>query len=79
MSSGVLLASAVAVGLGVLLLRGRDASVRLPATGSPGRTDSIEAALAAGRKIDAIQLYRERDGVSLREAKDAVERLQRRG
>ncbi len=34
--------------------------------------------LRAGEKIQAIKLYRERTGVGLKEAKDAVEELQRR-
>jgi len=60
----------------VLLLR-RDGKVRMPAGASAGSADSVEAALASGRKIDAIKLYREHHGVGLREAKDAVENLQR--
>ncbi|MCY3019047.1 MAG: ribosomal protein L7/L12 [Planctomycetota bacterium] len=36
----------------------------------------IRAALADGRKIEAIKLYREFAGVGLKEAKDAVERLE---
>jgi ribosomal protein L7/L12 len=35
--------------------------------------------LGAGRKIEAIKLYRERTGVGLKEAKDAVEALERGG
>jgi large subunit ribosomal protein L7/L12 len=33
--------------------------------------------LAAGHKIEAIKLYRERTGLGLKEAKDAVEALER--
>jgi hypothetical protein len=33
--------------------------------------------IAAGQKIEAIKLYRERTGVGLKEAKDAVEALER--
>jgi ribosomal protein L7/L12 len=36
----------------------------------------IAAALRAGRKIEAIKRYRERYGVGLKEAKDAVEAIQ---
>jgi ribosomal protein L7/L12 len=36
------------------------------------------ALLDQGRKIEAIKLYRERTGVGLKEAKDAVEAIQRR-
>ena len=35
---------------------------------------SAVAALQAGRKIEAIKLVREADGIGLKEAKDAVER-----
>jgi ribosomal protein L7/L12 len=33
--------------------------------------------LRAGRKISAIRLYQERTGVSLREARQAIEQLER--
>lgn len=36
-------------------------------------TPEIAAAVRAGRKIEAIQLYREAHGVGLKEAKDAVD------
>lgn len=36
----------------------------------------IEEALAMGRKIEAIKLYRQRSGAGLAEAKEAVERLE---
>ena len=38
----------------------------------------IEAAISAGRKIDAIRLYRETYGTDLKSAKEAVEALQSR-
>ena len=44
-----------------------------------GVTDGIAELLAEGRKIEAIKLYRERTGVGLKEAKDAVDRLQEMG
>lgn len=37
--------------------------------------EEIRGLLAAGRKIEAIKLYRERTGVGLKEAKDAVESM----
>ena len=37
----------------------------------------IRELLAAGRKIEAIRLYRDRYGVGLKEAKDAVEAFER--
>ena len=38
----------------------------------------IEAAIRAGRKIDAIRMYRETYGTDLKSAKEAVEALQSR-
>ena len=38
--------------------------------------DGVAELLAAGRKIEAIKLYRERTGMGLKEAKDAVDRFQ---
>ena len=40
---------------------------------------SVRNALAAGNKIEAIRLFREHAGVGLKEAKDAVDELERRG
>ena len=42
---------------------------------SPGQREQVERALAAGRKIEAIKLYREFTGLGLAEAKDAVDRM----
>ena len=39
--------------------------------------DRIRAALFAGRKIEAIKLYREATGADLRDAKDTVEGIER--
>ena len=36
----------------------------------------LEQLLSAGKKIEAIKLVRERTGLSLKDAKDAVERLE---
>lgn len=36
----------------------------------------LEQLLSAGKKIEAIKLVRERTGLGLKEAKDAVERLE---
>jgi ribosomal protein L7/L12 len=40
------------------------------------QADRIKAALFAGRKIEAIKLYREQTGVGLAGAKAAIERLE---
>jgi ribosomal protein L7/L12 len=39
---------------------------------------AIEEAVRAGRKLEAIKLYREMTGLGLKESKDAVEELERR-
>jgi Ribosomal protein L7/L12 C-terminal domain len=39
--------------------------------------DGIEALLRNGKKIEAIKVYRERTGLGLREAKDAVEEIEK--
>jgi ribosomal protein L7/L12 len=43
-----------------------------------GVSNAVIEALRAGRKIEAIRLYRETSGVGLKEAKDFVEGVQRR-
>ena len=45
-------------------------------TGVPKADGSVEEALAAGNKIEAVKRYRDQHGVGLREAKDAVERME---
>jgi ribosomal protein L7/L12 len=55
--------------------RGGEALVR----GEGSAADAeIEAAIRAGRKIEAIKLYRETYGTDLKSAKDAVDALQLR-
>lgn len=43
---------------------------------NPQQNDAIIDALYAGRKIEAIKLYRETTGTGLAEAKDFVEKLE---
>ncbi len=50
--------------------RGESAALRLDP-----RTASVEELLLAGRKIEAIKLYRRQHGAGLKEAKEAVEAL----
>lgn len=56
----------------------RDGELRVPerreATNAEGEIVSL---LEQGRKIEAIKLYRERTGISLKEAKEAVEEIGR--
>ena len=44
-----------------------------PGSAADPITPEIAAAIRAGRKIEAIKLYREAHGVGLKEAKDAVD------
>ena len=67
------LAILVALVLVVLIARSRD--TRPSITDAPGRNATVAELMAAGRKIDAIKLYRAQHGVGLKEAKDAVEAL----
>ncbi len=46
------------------------------AAGSAPQLDEVQALLVQGRLIEAIKVYRERTGLGLREAKDAVEQMQ---
>jgi ribosomal protein L7/L12 len=41
-------------------------------------TSEVEQLLRRGNKIEAIKVYREKTGVGLKEAKDAVEEIERR-
>ena len=79
MSTQVVIALVVGVLLAVVLLRRHGEVATGPAGGSSAQVTTVEAALAAGRKIEAIKLYRHEHGVGLREAKDAIEQLQRPG
>ena len=45
---------------------------------SPETQDAIHDAIFAGRKIDAIKIYRKATGTDLLEAKKFIEALQRR-
>ncbi len=49
-------------------------SVEQPAIGTDAG-DEIARALAQGHKLEAIRLYREKKGVGLKEAKDAIEAM----
>ncbi len=54
-------------------LRFDDEPARQPS--GPAQPDDLLALAREGRTIEAIKLYREQTGTSLREAKDAIERL----
>ena len=77
MGAGALLGIVVAICVLVLLCRAGDEHVVMPSPESVGKGsgDLIESHLRAGRKIQAIKVYREEHDVGLKEAKDAVERL----
>ena len=53
------------------------AHVGLPPEPVPAGMDEVLALLADGRKIPAIKRYREVTGAGLREAKDAVDEIDR--
>lgn len=42
----------------------------------PSKLDEIRKELRAGNKIQAIKMYREQTGAGLKDAKDAIERLE---
>jgi hypothetical protein len=67
----------VFAGVVYLIVRSRGETVSMPGGPPPGGWPSVQAAIAAGRKIDAIKLYREQHHVGLREAKEAVEAIAR--
>ena len=43
---------------------------------NPILTDKLKSLLARGQKIEAVKIYREEYGVGLKEAKDAVDRIE---
>jgi ribosomal protein L7/L12 len=53
------------------------AHVGLPPEPVPAGMDEVLALLEAGKKIAAIKRYRELTGAGLREAKDAVDEIER--
>jgi phosphodiesterase/alkaline phosphatase D-like protein len=68
----------LAFALGYALGRRRsDRAVVWTATTPPVASPDVEALVRDGRKIDAIKRYRKLHGVGLKEAKDAVEALER--
>ena len=78
MGVATLLALVVAVSVLVLVSRSGDERIEMPtAEAAADGDDLIASHLRAGRKIQAIKLYREEHDVGLREAKEAVEHLAR--
>ena len=49
-----------------------------PGAGAAGADDEVIALLNSGNKIEAIKVYRERTGLGLKEAKDAVDAIEQR-
>ncbi len=45
---------------------------------APSGSDTVTGLIRAGKKIEAIKIYREETGAGLKEAKDAVEAIQDR-
>jgi len=77
------------IGIGVVLMivviaivrsAARGPAVTLPPPNLPSLAEvdpAILERIRAGRKIEAIKLYRERYGIGLKDAKEAVEALER--
>lgn len=76
-AAAVLVVIALVVGFAVG--RRGDRPVTYTALQPPVSTPDVEALIRDGRKIEAIKRYRELHGVGLREAKDAVDALEREG
>ena len=64
---------AVVVGLGVLSRRGERSGRSSPSTGAPPTEADIDRHIRAGRKIEAIKLYRTLHHVDLKTAKDTID------
>lgn len=78
--SSVIVAVAVLFVVLMLVVRSRrDGRIEMPgASLSTSIPRSVEELMLAGRKIEAIKLLREQTGLCLKEAKEEVERRQRR-
>ena len=74
--AGVLLGRATAPKTRTTVVYPPAAAPDAAADAAPGA--QVQAALRAGRKIDAIRLYREQHGVGLVRAKQAVEAIEGR-
>jgi len=59
------------------LERGDSVSTQPQSRFTPPNAGQLEMLVQAGNKIEAIKLYREQTGLSLREAKDAIEAFER--
>jgi ribosomal protein L7/L12 len=79
MSAALVVAAILFVVLMLVVRSRRDEKIEMPgaslSTSVPG---SVEELMLAGRKIEAIKLLREQTGLGLKEAKEEVERRQRR-
>jgi ribosomal protein L7/L12 len=64
---------ALVVGLGVLSRRGERSGRVGPLSGAPPTEGDIDLHIRAGRKIEAIKLYRTLHHVDLKTAKDAID------
>jgi len=78
MTQALAIAAFVFVGVIVFTRLRRDDRVTMPGSiPGPETADSIEALVAAGRKIEAIKQLREESGMGLREAKEAIDAIAR--
>ena len=58
------------------LCRSCGASIPESATATTGLEEEVRSLMDQGRKIEAVKVYKDRTGSSLKDAKDAVEALQ---
>jgi ribosomal protein L7/L12 len=70
----IIVAGALLV-LALVLFRSRSNRAEIDADFGPPTEQAFRALLAAGRKIDAIKVYRRLHGVDLKTAKEAVDRI----
>ena len=72
----VIAVAAVTTGY-LLARRGQQRTVIWSESATPASSPDVESLIRSGRKIDAIKRYRALHGVDLKEAKDAVDALER--
>ncbi|GEM_PF-2916067 len=75
----LLVAGAIVVGMMLRKFLDKGETVTLEARTVPQSDEGVKELLGRGKKIAAIKLYRQIHNVGLKEAKEAVERLQRQG
>lgn len=72
---GIFLVGAVAITMGVVISRRRAGTTKTPAYAPEELDGALRELIRRDRKIQAIKLLREHTGMSLKQAKDAVDGL----